>query len=73
MRSPIRTFVYALLGLGDYDAYCAHIRECQAGQDHGGHDHGGHDHGGRAPMTRAEFIRNREAHKFGGGRGGRCC
>jgi uncharacterized short protein YbdD (DUF466 family) len=58
MRHPIRTFVYALLGLGDYDAYCAHIRQCHAGQ---------------SPMSRADFIRNREAHKFGGGRGGRCC
>ena len=63
MRRPIRTFVYALLGLGDYDAYCAHVRAC----------HAEHDHGGKVPMTRAEFIRNREARKFAAGRGGRCC
>lgn len=68
MRSPIRTFMYALLGLGDYDAYCAHVRACR-----GEHDHGEHDHGGEVPMTRAEFIRNREARKFAAGRGGRCC
>jgi uncharacterized short protein YbdD (DUF466 family) len=51
-------FLHMLLGLGDYEAYLRHMREA---------------HADRTPMTRAEFTRNREAHKFGRGRGGRCC
>jgi uncharacterized short protein YbdD (DUF466 family) len=58
MGNRIRLFARALLGLGDYDAYCAHMRAC---------------HADRVPMTRAQFHRDREAHKFGRGRGGRCC
>jgi uncharacterized short protein YbdD (DUF466 family) len=56
-RGMVR-FLHMLLGLGDYEAYLRHMREA---------------HADRTPMTRAEFTRNREAHKFGRGRGGRCC
>jgi uncharacterized short protein YbdD (DUF466 family) len=51
-------FVHMMLGLGDYEAYLRHMRAA---------------HADCVPMTRAEFLRNREAHKFGRGRGGRCC
>ena len=46
-----------MVGLPDYDAYCRHVA-----------DH----HPGTAPMTRAEFFRNRQQARYGSG-GGRCC
>ena len=49
-----------MVGLPSYEDYCLHIHRL---------------HPGAAPMSRAEFVRDRQAARFGGGgRGGfRCC
>lgn len=49
-----------MVGVPSYDTYLLHVRT---------------EHPDAAPMTEAEFIRDRQAARFGeGGRGGfRCC
>jgi len=48
-----------MVGQPSYEAYVEHIRRL---------------HPDRPPMTRAEFFRDREAARYGGGtRGFRCC
>ena len=48
-----------MVGQPSYEAYVEHLRQL---------------HPDRAPMTRTEFFRDREAARFGGGtRGFRCC
>lgn len=46
-----------MVGLPDYDTYCRHMAD---------------RHPERAPMTRAEFFRDRQQARYGSG-GGRCC
>ena len=49
-----------MVGVPNYESYLAHIQEC---------------HPDAIPMNEAEFVRDRQAARFGeGGRGGfRCC
>jgi uncharacterized short protein YbdD (DUF466 family) len=48
-----------MVGLPDYDTYLAHMAA---------------RHPGVSPMSRAEFVRERQEARFGaGGRFGRCC
>jgi uncharacterized short protein YbdD (DUF466 family) len=47
-----------MVGVPDYDAYVAHMAA---------------NHPGAVPMARDEFWREREATRFGSGRGLRCC
>lgn len=56
-RAAGRT-AYLMVGVPDYDAYRAHMRAA---------------HPGREPMSREAFIRERQAARYGAGRGGRCC
>ncbi|WP_370655262.1 YbdD/YjiX family protein [Sphingomonas aurea] len=46
-----------MVGMPDYDAYRDHLAA---------------HHPDRVPMTRAEFFRDRQQARYGGG-GGRCC
>lgn len=47
-----------MIGLPDYDRYCAHVRQ---------------HHPGRQPMSRTAFFRERQLQRYGGKGGGRCC
>ena len=49
-----------MVGVPNYDSYLSHVRT---------------QHPDATPMTKVEFVRNRQAARFGeGGRGGfRCC
>jgi uncharacterized short protein YbdD (DUF466 family) len=47
-----------MIGLPDYDRYCAHIRQ---------------RHPDREPMSRTAFFRNRQLHRYAGRGGGKCC
>lgn len=54
----MRRIARAMLGLGDYEAYCRHMA-----------DH----HAGAPIMTRAQFFRNRQDARYGGAGTGKCC
>jgi uncharacterized short protein YbdD (DUF466 family) len=49
-----------MVGVPDYDVYTSHMRE---------------KHPGQPVMTEAEFFRNRQERRYGGGKNGtfRCC
>jgi uncharacterized short protein YbdD (DUF466 family) len=47
-----------MIGLPDYDRYCAHIRQ---------------QHPDREPMNRTNFFRNRQQNRYAGRGGGKCC
>ncbi|WP_374576919.1 YbdD/YjiX family protein [Phenylobacterium sp.] len=48
-----------MVGVPNYETYVAHMAAT---------------HPGQAPMTRAEFFRDRQDARYGGGKGGfRCC
>jgi uncharacterized short protein YbdD (DUF466 family) len=54
----VRETAHLMVGVPDYDAYVAHMAA---------------NHPGAVPMARDEFWREREATRFGSGRGLRCC
>lgn len=66
MTSKFRVFMSCvcdtarlMVGLPNYEAYCRHMSE---------------RHPGKPLMTEAEFFRNRQEARYGGGSGGfRCC
>lgn len=53
----LRQTAYLMVGVPDYDGYLDHMRRA---------------HPDRQPMSRAEFFRERQAARYGGGNG-RCC
>ncbi|MFC0202889.1 YbdD/YjiX family protein [Novosphingobium soli] len=54
----LRRMAHLMVGLPDYDAYLRHMRL---------------HHPEQAAMTRTEFFRDRQAARYGGRNGGRCC
>ncbi len=61
MMAFLRTLQEAarmMIGLPDYDRYCAHVRQ---------------HHPQTQPMTRTAFFRDRQQQRYGGKGGGRCC
>lgn len=56
-RAAART-ANLMIGLPDYDTYVAHVRR---------------HHPERRPMSREEFIRNRQAARYGAAGGRGCC
>lgn len=54
----IRQIAAMMVGMPDYDAYLAHMR-----------DH----HPGQAAMDRRQFFRERQEARYGGRNGGKCC
>jgi uncharacterized short protein YbdD (DUF466 family) len=54
----LRRMARLMVGMPDYDAYLRHMA-----------DH----HPGARAMSRTEFSRDRQAARYGGRNGGRCC
>lgn len=54
----LRDTLRLMVGQPPYEIYLAHMARHHPGQE---------------PMSRVEFFRNREAARFGGAGGGKCC
>lgn len=54
----LRRTARSMVGLPDYDAYCAHMAT---------------RHPDAAVMNKLEFFRDRQEARYGGKNGGRCC
>ena len=58
LLTKLRRTARLMVGLPDYDAYCAHMAT---------------RHPDVQVMSRVQFFRNRQEARYGGKNGGRCC